>query len=393
MATPLFLSTLVVQTTATLFLFLVFLVLFRHSRRLYFVYWTAGWFVLGLGLLALSLLVGLAPAEPARSLLLSVRQSSTGFATLLVFFATRAFVTGRAVRPWAWSLFALPAAYFALSAGGPSALAWASTTPRHLLFAVSLWTSGALFYRLGRRERKVGAGLLAASFALWGLQQAHYAAVYFISGWQAPHLEWVGFLDTVIVVLVSLGMIRFALDEDRSQLLDSTRKLEISEQRLQDLAMRDPLTGLFNRRHFEQVAPQIEAQVLRLSFPVAVAVVDLNYFKETNDRDGHQRGDQILCAFAEFLRRETRSADLPFRWGGDEFLLLMVDLSGADVADKAEQLRAGWERVRHQLGTDVSLAMGWSLLEEDGLEAAIRRADRRMYGDKRARRRAGAAQT
>lgn len=381
----LFLISLLVQSTATLFLFLVFLVLFRQSRQCYFAYWTAAWFSLGAGLLALVFYsYGVREGLGYAWRLLAVYHVSLGTTALLAFFARRAFLGERPVSRWAWLLFAPVCAYLALSAGYGQEEHWATTLPRHLFLAVGLWASGSPFWRLARRERKPGAGFLAVAFALWGLQQAHYAvASLFLQARSAPYLEWVGFVDTALVLCVALGMVLFALDEDRARLLESNRKLEISEQQLKDLAMRDPLTGLFNRRHFDHVAAQLEAQAQRISFPLTVFVVDLNRFKETNDREGHARGDQVLRAVAEFLRRETRASDLPFRWGGDEFLLLLTDLAREDVESKAAELRERWQRVAREIGTDVSLALGWATLGPEGLEATIRKADRLMYADKR----------
>lgn len=378
-----FLTSLVVQATATLFLFLVFLVLYRHSRQLYFAYWTAGWGVLGLGLLALLLLVSGRPAAAPSWILPAAHHWSIGIAALLVIFARHAFATGRGVDARAW-VFTLPLGLLLLLGAHNDYHDGWLTAPRHLLFAIALWASGHAFYSAARRDSHSGAGFLSFSFGLWGLQQTHYAVLFLLDAPAPSYLGWIAFADTALALFVALGMIRFALDEDRGRLIESARQLEISEQRLQDLAMRDPLTGLFNRRHFDQVAPQVDAQARRLAYPVAVVVVDLNHFKDTNDRDGHQRGDQILRVFAEFLRRETRTADMPFRWGGDEFLLLMLGLSAEDVGDKTRLLREAWDQVRKDLDSEVTLALGWAMLDEDGLEAAIRRADRQMYGDKRA---------
>lgn len=381
MPTQTLLVSLVVQSTATLFLFLVFLILYRHSRQVYFAYWTAGWLSLGVGLVALLVAV-LAPGFEPRWLPLAVYSASMGVTAVLAFFARYAFVHGRAVRPRTWLLFLPVGAWLVASARWLPPFHPAATLPRHLFLALALWVSGALFWQLARKKGKPGSAFLAVSFALWGVQQAQYAAGFVLMR-PVPALEWVGFSDTVVAIFVAMGMILFALEEDRARILDSTRKLEMSEQRLKELAMRDPLTGLFNRRHYEHVAPQLEAQAQRLGFPLTVLMADLDRFKETNDAEGHARGDQILRAFAEFLRRETRGADLAFRWGGDEFLVLMLDLPPEFVGRKAEQLRQRWEQIRLSMGSDVTVSMGWAAMESDGLEAALRRADHLMYAEKK----------
>ncbi|HEY7461340.1 MAG TPA: GGDEF domain-containing protein [Gemmatimonadota bacterium] len=388
MPSELFLTALIVQCSATLFLFLVFFILFRHSKQAYFGYWTAAWFCLGTGLTAV--LVHLISHDPDHTWpLLSVYHASLGVTGLLAFFARSAFLRGSAVPRRAW-LYFIPVGLYVAANAAPD-VSVGVTFPGRLFFALSLWASGSVFWRLARIDHRPGAGFLATAFGLWGLQQAHYVAACILLGEaQIPYVGWVGFVDTALVMCVALGMILFSLDEDRSRLLESNRKLEISEHQLKDLAMRDPLTGLFNRRHFDNVAPQMEAQARRMRFPVTLFLIDLNNFKETNDRDGHHRGDQILWTFAEFLRRETRASDLPFRWGGDEFLVLMTNLPAANAADKARELQDGWERVRAEVETDVTLAVGWAPLLYEGIEGAIRAADRRMYGDKRAHHQAAA---
>jgi diguanylate cyclase (GGDEF)-like protein len=384
MPSEFFLTTLIVQCSATLFLFAVFLILFRHSRHAYFGYWTGAWFALGTGLAALQMhLVG--NSSESTWPLVAVYHSSLGVTALLALFARYAFLSGKPVSRRMWLLFIPICLQVVLGGSGSAQSDPIISVPGHLFLAASLWASSSLFWRLARSDRRPGAGFLAVSFGLWGLLQIHHAGAGFLfRETRPPYLDWIGFVGTGLVMCVALGMILFSLNEDRSQLVESNRKLEVSEQRLKDLAMRDPLTGLFNRRHFDNVVPQLEAQARRLRYPVTLFAVDLNNFKETNDREGHHRGDQILWAVADFLCAEKRESDLAFRWGGDEFLLVMTDLSSLHAEEKACELRARWEQVRAEIGTEVTLAVGWAPLVSQGVEAALRLADRRMYGDKRA---------
>jgi diguanylate cyclase (GGDEF)-like protein len=382
MSNELFLTALIVQCSATLFLFAVFLILYRHWRQPYFGYWTAAWFSMGTGLAALQAHV--LAENPERTWpLVGIYHASLSVTALLAFFARYAFQHGRPVARRAGLLFLPVCIQVAVSAPSAAEPYPSTNLPGHVFLAVSLWALGSAFWRHGRAEHRHGTWFLAGSFGLWGLQQVHYvAASLFLQ--DAGYLKWMGFVDTALVMFVALGMIVFSLHEDRSRLVESNRKLELSEERLKDLVARDPLTGLFNRRHFDHVVPQLEAQARRLRFPVTLFVIDLNNFKATNDREGHHRGDQILAAVADFLRRETRASDLAFRWGGDEFLLLMTDLSAANAEEKARELHSRWEIVRAEVGTDVTLALGWAPLLAHGVESALRLADRRMYGDKHA---------
>jgi diguanylate cyclase (GGDEF)-like protein len=385
MPSEFFFTTLIVQCSATLFLFAVFLVLFKHSRKAYFGYWTAAWFALGTGLAALQMHLLIAKEPGDMWGLVALYHSSLGVTALLALFARYAFVSGKPVARRMWLLFVVIGAQVVMGGAGDAQSDPIISVPGHLLLAYSLWASSSLFWRLARTTRRPGAGFLAASFGLWGLLQLHHAGAGMLFRETRPlYLDWIGFVGTAFCMCVAMGMILFSLDEDRFRLVESNRKLEISEQRLKDLAMRDPLTGLFNRRHFDTVVPQLEAQARRLRFPITLFAVDLNNFKETNDREGHHRGDQVLYAVADFLRTEKRESDLAFRWGGDEFLLVMTDLSSVHAEEKANELRARWEKVRAEIKTDVTLAVGWAPLVSQGVEAALRLADRRMYGDKRA---------
>jgi diguanylate cyclase (GGDEF)-like protein len=105
---------------------------------------------------------------------------------------------------------------------------------------------------------------------------------------------------------------------------------------LRDLAMADPLTTLANRRHLEVVLRELSASDER---PASCIMIDIDHFKRFNDEHGHEAGDAILRAVGETLRRAVRQGDLAFRYGGEEFLLLLSDMDAGQAAQRAEQLR------------------------------------------------------
>jgi diguanylate cyclase (GGDEF)-like protein len=143
-------------------------------------------------------------------------------------------------------------------------------------------------------------------------------------------------------------------------------------QRLRDQALRDSLTGLFNRRGLEVMSGPIRAAAVRLDAPVTVAVFDLDDFKELNDREGHLAGDRLLVDLAEAWREELRGSDLLTRFGGDEFVAV---LPGTD-RDNAETLAA---RIRGSYPVSVGFAE-WRADED--LYTALARADQDLYRDK-----------
>lgn len=111
-------------------------------------------------------------------------------------------------------------------------------------------------------------------------------------------------------------------------------RAELSEQ-----ALRDVLTGLFNRRHLERVLPEAVQAALADDRPLSVLMVDVDRFKEVNDRCGHAAGDRVLVEVARVLQTGVRPQDVVARTGGDEFVMLLPGVTGPDAAQRAEDLR------------------------------------------------------
>jgi diguanylate cyclase (GGDEF)-like protein len=149
---------------------------------------------------------------------------------------------------------------------------------------------------------------------------------------------------------------------------------------LRRAATTDPLTGLVNRRAWEAEAGRVLAHAARSGEPVTVAILDLDHFKEVNDRSGHEAGDELLRELTARWSDELRQADLLGRYGGDEFVLC---LPGTDAAGTAEILAR----------LDASHPFRWSVgtataVEGDTLSTMLSRADAALYEHKR-RSRAG----
>lgn len=167
-----------------------------------------------------------------------------------------------------------------------------------------------------------------------------------------------------------------------------TAELEGVNRELQVLAARDGLTGLANRRHFLDQAETIRRRAQRAEEPLAIAVLDLDHFKDTNDRYGHAAGDAVLCALAECLRDTLRETDLVGRLGGEEFGLLLVDTDLAGAEALLQRLR---ERIAstpvafegRSLSLSASIGVATCRQEDDEIAAALSRADRALYVAKR----------
>lgn len=192
-------------------------------------------------------------------------------------------------------------------------------------------------------------------------------------------MEWER--DTARQVAIGLESLNASL---QAQVAENARL----QDRLRAQALQDPLTGLHNRRYLLQAGAALLSLLRRRGEPLAAAIVDLDHFKQVNDRHGHDAGDRVLCGFADLMRRDTRAEDVVCRYGGEEFVLLFP---GADAAQAAVRLRerlAGFRALRFD-GTEpggfgCSFSAGVSAWrgDDEGLEPLLARADAALYAAK-----------
>ncbi|MDT8998266.1 GGDEF domain-containing protein [Paucibacter sp. APW11] len=164
--------------------------------------------------------------------------------------------------------------------------------------------------------------------------------------------------------------------------------LERRSQQMEQLAMKDTLTGLPNRRHFEQ-----HLRLLLLgehAIAPCLALIDVDHFKQVNDGFSHGVGDAVLRTLAQLLREHLREQDLPARLAGDEFVLLLVDVGLAQAQQICGRLQASvqahdWQAIAPGLRVSISLGLAqWQ--PGESLEQWLERSDAAMYSVKRARR-------
>ena len=149
--------------------------------------------------------------------------------------------------------------------------------------------------------------------------------------------------------------------------------------KLQINAATDPLTGLYNRRLFEEYFDKELNRARRYNQSLALVIMDLHRFKEVNDRYGHQKGDQALQIAASTLRKSLRTSDYAFRIGGDEFALLLPQSDPDQAGALGRRVRTVFESAIQPIQLDVSLGLdfGVAVHPEDGdqKEILIRVAD------------------
>ena len=159
-------------------------------------------------------------------------------------------------------------------------------------------------------------------------------------------------------------------------------KLQDAMAKLEEVAIRDPLTGLFNRRHFTERFDEEIARAERSGSPLHLALIDLDHFKQINDRHGHQAGDTVLRGFAETARQTLRRSDLLARYGGEEFVVLFTDGKAPDIELVLDRLRQGLATTRFgdTPGFQVTLSAGLaSYRRGDTADTLTQRADRALY--------------
>jgi diguanylate cyclase (GGDEF)-like protein len=182
---------------------------------------------------------------------------------------------------------------------------------------------------------------------------------------------------------------RAELEAANQQLKGKIAEVESLQQALKQQATRDFLTGLFNRRHLDDVLPAMLAMAQRDQQPLSVVIIDLDHFKTVNDQLGHATGDRLLAAFGELLGTHNRKSDVACRYGGEEFCLLMPRTAAAAARRKTLALLKQWSA---QCESDAqplpgarsfSAGVADSLLVPGSVSGLLKAADDRLLQAKR----------
>ncbi|MGZ6317424.1 MAG: diguanylate cyclase [Anaerolineales bacterium] len=161
-------------------------------------------------------------------------------------------------------------------------------------------------------------------------------------------------------------------------------ELRSLQAQLREAAIRDPLTGLYNRRYLDETMKRELARAAREENPISIFMGDIDYFKQLNDTYGHQAGDEVLKALGEVLREHARSGDIPCRYGGEEFVVILPDMPLEAARDRAELVRRDFSDLRFAFGDaqlGVTISIGVSVYPDDGTTAdeLIGAADQALY--------------
>ncbi len=165
-------------------------------------------------------------------------------------------------------------------------------------------------------------------------------------------------------------------------------KEELEKRELMEKAIRDHLTKLYNRFYFEEEGRRELERARRYGYPLSLIMLDLDNFKQINDRFGHQKGDEVLIKFADVIRRNIRKTDMPVRYGGEEFLVLLPHTHTEEAAKVADRIRVNFAGVVFREGAEVfrltvSAGVASCGFEECDLEDLLSKADKALYRAKR----------
>ena len=288
----------------------------------------------------------------------------------------------RYVQPARVRLLAIAAAWFLVA---PVVFGRAAVfVPGHLITAALLALAGSMYVAVLLERRMIGAGLVA--FVLLGLAIANVTSAVSPANNSGQVPFEILVLNAVLYTFGALGIHLLVFEDMTYELRTANRRLETAQEELMQAAITDPLTGCHNRRFLEQVMDRELQRHMRFNLPLSLLFVDIDRFKAVNDTLGHEAGDRVLQYVARFLKRHIREADYIFRWGGDEFLVLIT--CPADEAErKAARAQVG---VRRRAGSGGAAA---GHRPEHRLDRAcrtgttditplVREADERMYQDK-----------
>jgi two-component system cell cycle response regulator len=195
-----------------------------------------------------------------------------------------------------------------------------------------------------------------------------------------------------LVVEKNLTVAKVKRDKEalQKQLEEKNTQLEAALRRVEEVAATDPLTGLYNRRHFGKVLEQLWAEASRFNHDLSCVMIDLDGFKQINDAyQNHQLGDQVLVTAAKVITANLRSMDVAARYGGDEFIVLLPETTAVGAEKLGVRIRQRVEAAvlatREQpVSTTVSIGIAAYPEHASDLETVMERADQALYASKTA---------
>lgn len=175
--------------------------------------------------------------------------------------------------------------------------------------------------------------------------------------------------------------------ETNNLLENRLAEIEQLQEQLREQAIRDYLTGLYNRRYLDETIEREIARAKRGSFQLCIVLMDIDHFKSINDTYGHQAGDMVLTELGALLKKYSRASDITCRYGGDEFVVVMPNASPEDALKRADEWRWVFERSRfttngQRFATTLSMGIASYPLHASSPKGVFQAADQALYQSK-----------
>jgi diguanylate cyclase (GGDEF)-like protein len=352
--------------------------LYFYRRRLYIRYWILAWTLAA----AAPFLIAHAYTNRTAAGAMYGLSHFVGILSALVFvISADAYRTKPRLRR-SYAVVLLPVLiWFALA---PIAMRQPDVVhaPGHLMIAGCFTAAGIAYLALMRQTRLLGAAVVGTMMLGFAAANAWWA----FGGQGTIGLsDRAIFLNLALYLAMALGMQLMTFEDMTYELRVANMRLETAQGELRDLVARDALTGCRNRRFFDEVINREIERHRRYLIPLSLLFIDVNRFKAINDTLGHDEGDRVLQRVAAFLVRNVRDADYVFRWGGDEFLVL-ISCALPEAERKAADLKAAFASLETAtLPAGVGLSVGCAEVTPavTDIMAVVRVADEGMYRDKR----------
>jgi len=392
-----YLGTLI-QFGSSALLIALFLLLRPYARRRrYFVMWSHAWILLAIALFAVVVRYNVLPALPnisaseddlrVRALYFVYQLSKIVFYGLLIAGTLR-YVrsTPRFPSVAGFGAFAILFSMLSLwqSPGLGRIVVW--QTP---IAIASLAYASWLMLSLPRSRRSVGSTMIGSCLAfgagIWTLYLAAFGLGSVPAGQPLmPVVYYNMYLDLAWQIALGFGMVVLLLEDLKHEVDAAHAELAVAHDNLRRASFYDSITGSLNRQAF---AEGLGLEAARAGFG-SVIMLDMDNLKDINDRHGHAAGDAMLRYMVEVLRAQLRASDKLYRWGGDEFLIVLPGSDASHMGKRMKRILA--ESEPFQLSSGASVPMRVSVgaaafASSEQLGGAIEAADRAMYADKAAR--------
>jgi diguanylate cyclase (GGDEF)-like protein len=251
-----------------------------------------------------------------------------------------------------------------------------------LLLGVALFSFG--MFRLNTRGFLKLAAIMLTVYALMLVALVHFQSDS--TNLRLELLLWVAFAMTLAQFSLLAGMVsglRYKISDKNRTLAKQNAELEVALQRISDMAIRDELTGVFNRRYLMERLAEETVRCQRSGATFCLCMVDIDFFKKINDGYGHPGGDEVLRRVARTASGALREGDIFGRYGGEEFVMLLTNTTLVGAMVTAERVRTQIQDLRFpEVNTELKVSISLGVAEhrrQDLAAATLEQADAALY--------------